>query len=1794
MDNSCSTTVCGTGEWGGPAPGDPSTDVVLTATATYGGIQVAWGYPTTNPHAVAHTLLYRSTSDNVATAVELAVVSGSTYFDRIATEGNYFYWIKIVSVNGTVGAFVGPASATARNRGEDTVADLIGKIAADTLSENLKKDVLKITQTSEELRQEILDRIAANNALQGIVGGLQTDLEDAITYMGTESIERREGASAIVGEMLLIAAANAENAAAITEERTARVDALSAVVTDVTTLQAATEDYAIALQEEATIRAEETGALFAEKYVKIDLAGNVSGYGLSARVDPDGSTSNFRVSADKFSISSPNYVGTTAPPANMRHQGKVWIDTTAGAGNEVVRWWNAGTNAWSLVPIESAQPFVYYASPTTLSDGTIIQPGLYVNSALITKLRADQIDTRGLTIKDAEGNIIFGSGTGLDWGSIGGTNKPQDGATRNVFRGNWVTGSAYAVGDTVMDGGNGWSAKVAHDAVAGNRPPASGVGNTWWAAYTVKGADGSSGIDGLTIVAPNTSHTLPATSAGVVSSYTGSGTTIQIYEGSAALGAVASLTTTNSQFTVGTPYVSGTSSITVGGRTYSSITATVAQHSTMSSTGDECVITYPITLRRANGTVVNMSVQQTITKSRAGSTGATGSTGADGAMGPAGPKGDTGTQGIPGTPGANGVTLYTWVKYANDAVGTGISDSPGGKSYIGVAYNKTTATELDDPALYTWSLIKGDQGIQGPVGPQGSPTYTWIKYANDASGSGMSDASTGKTHIGIAVNKSTATEGTVASDYTWALIQGPKGDQGTQGIPGTPGATGTTLYTWIKYADSPTTGISDFPSGKAYIGVAYNKTTATESVAYADYSWSLIKGDQGIQGNAGTPGQTTYTWIKYADSSSGTSMSDSPTNKTYIGIAVNKTTNVESTAAADYTWALIQGPKGDTGTQGIQGPVGPQGQATYTWVKYADTPTTGISDFPSGKKYLGIAYNKTTATETETYSDYSWALIQGEQGQQGPAGLQGQATYTWVKYADDALGDGISDSPTNKAYIGIAPNKSTATESMVAADYTWSLFQGPQGIQGIKGTDGSTLYTWIKYADTPTTGISDFPSGKAYIGVAYNKTTASETETYADYSWSLIKGDQGIQGNAGTPGQTTYTWIKYADDATGTTGLSDSATGKKYIGIAPNKLTAVESTTPGDYTWALIQGPQGPQGEQGEQGLPGQGQVKGVAFFKSAAVSVSAPSGGSFTSPTPTTADWSDGVPAGTAPLWQSTRLFTSDGLSPQQATWTTPQKVANTTSVKYQFSLNNSTWSDTASVDSLYMRTGTSLDGGASWSYSAGVKIKGEIGPVGDTGPAGPALVLLVSRTPSFTATDGVLDAGQPNIVFTATLEGDIDPGTATYAWTVTGTQTQPALGNTASITLTAAQFGVATSAIVQCTVSGISDQVAVHRLNKSTAAAGATVGADGSNLKTGLGVNMVFNGDYTDGAAGTYAGYYTTGSAPLIGHNLASHTLQGEGTAYVYLTTTPAANSVFDADVVNGAAGKLFPVQAGKRYEVSAWFNSHRCSGAASVLFYNSSGGQISQSFANSIAYQSGISSMADLRQSWGIFTAPVGAVSAKVILRATATGAATPYLFFSRVYFGEAGAVQTEASAWSPGRGISQITPGNASTYIADASIAKAQMGVASIGSAQIESAAVDTLKVAGNAITAASTASVSISAGTDVTRYSNAVVYSAPANTAITVLVIVTGRTGSSSGSTTNLRRLILRWGFGTDSSAHTELLDTGQSPWIGDFFSMSALVTIPANEFRYFSICMENPSQNTTSMTANINFFAAKR
>lgn len=73
-----------------------------------------------------------------------------------------------------------------------------------------------------------------------------------------------------------------------------------------------------------------------------------------------------------------------------------------------------------------------------------------------------------------------------------------------------------------------------------------------------------------------------------------------------------------------------------------------------------------------------------------------------------------GDQGVPGTPGANGKTPYFHIAYANSADGrTGFSvDDSVNKLYIG-QYTDYTPDDSTDPARYSWTKIKGEQGTAG-------------------------------------------------------------------------------------------------------------------------------------------------------------------------------------------------------------------------------------------------------------------------------------------------------------------------------------------------------------------------------------------------------------------------------------------------------------------------------------------------------------------------------------------------------------------------------------------------------------------------------------------------------------------------------------------------------------------------------------------------------------------------------------------------------------------------------------------------------------------------------------------------------------------------------------------------------------------------------------------------------------------------------------------------------------------------------------------------------------------------
>jgi phage minor structural protein len=116
-----------------------------------------------------------------------------------------------------------------------------------------------------------------------------------------------------------------------------------------------------------------------------------------------------------------------------------------------------------------------------------------------------------------------------------------------------------------------------------------------------------------------------------------------------------------------------------------------------------------------------------------------------------------------------------------------------------------------------------------------------------------------------------------------------------------------TLYTysWIK---------KDM-SGNTIAG--YSKTTKNITVTPTDLVSNVATFICTITTNLGVTltadysvtnindGSSTYSWVKYADDANGTNMSDDPTGKRYLGLAVNKTTSTESTIATDYTWSPL-------------------------------------------------------------------------------------------------------------------------------------------------------------------------------------------------------------------------------------------------------------------------------------------------------------------------------------------------------------------------------------------------------------------------------------------------------------------------------------------------------------------------------------------------------------------------------------------------------------------------------------------------------------------------------------------------------------------------------------------------------------------------------------------------------------------------------------------------------------------------------------------------------------------------
>ena len=648
-----------------------------------------------------------------------------------------------------------------------------------------------------------------------------------------------------------------------------------------------------------------------------------------------------------------------------------------------------------------------------------------------------------------------------------------------------------------------------------------------------------------------------------------------------------------------------------------------AQTITVDASGvaDKAVYSFKATV--AGKVVASQSV--TITNVNDGAKGAQGPQGPQGPQGLKGDPGATGIPGQAGADGKTSYLHIAYATNSTGTAGFDVSNATG-KTYIGQYTDFTSADSTDPSKYTWSLIKgdKGDKGDTGPQGPQGergiagatgatgSPgpkgadgrsSYIHIKYAPVINPTDSQITDTPNAYIGVYTDYNQA-DSTSASAYTWSKWQG---EDGANGVAGAKGADGRTTYVHFAYANS-TNGQTNFSTsyfdGALYMGTLTDYTQ-TDSTNYAAYTWSRLKGDkgdkgdqgaqgiQGLQGPTGTQGvagpkgndgKTQYTHIAYANSADGvTNFSTSDSNRAYIGMYVDFNIN-DSTTPSDYSWTLV---KGADGTQGIPGKPGADGKTPYfhtAWSYSADGTDRFTTVYPNlnlldgTKDFSGDWWGRENVQTDGTYKGLTVVKrtnIWGGISKTFIAPKDG--TYTFSAYvkssgnnADILRYTNINGAlDTEKAPIKVLGHDfdwlrdsftvTLKAEETISTSYNINTGSGADTIlwtAGHKWEEGSTATPYMQSANEATT--ADWPS---YIG-QYSDFTQADSTKSTDYTWSLIRGNDGKDGANGKDGLAgkdgvgiKTTVITYAISTSGTTAPTTDWT------------SSVPSLVKGQYLW---------------------------------------------------------------------------------------------------------------------------------------------------------------------------------------------------------------------------------------------------------------------------------------------------------------------------------------------------------------------------------------------------------------------------------------------------------------------------------------------------------------------------------------------------------------------------------------------------------------------------------------------------
>lgn len=489
----------------------------------------------------------------------------------------------------------------------------------------------------------------------------------------------------------------------------------------------------------------------------------------------------------------------------------------------------------------------------------------------------------------------------------------------------------------------------------------------------------------------------------------------------------------------------------------------------------------------------------------------------------AGADGGQGIQGIPGRDGVDGTSSYIHIKYSpvENPTDEMLTEVPA--AYIGICVD----TNLNDPTTassYTWSRFNGKDGKDGTPGTNGrdgTDSYVHFAYAQSSDGSVNFSVVEyeGATHIGVYTDN-IKEDSTDYKKYAWSQIRGEDGTSVT--IESTevvyiPSDNGTTPPDANSMATSDGKILVDHNGNEIATNkwlttipeviegsYLWTRTTVNYSDGHSTVTYSVSRqgidgtdGIDGINGRDGRDGSSNYVHIKYSAYPNPTDNQISEVPSDYIGICVNDVIKDPDTASS-YTWSKFAGKDGEDGIPGKNGYV------HFAYAKSADGKDGFSKSEFTGATYIGV-YSDNIQADSGNYKDYAWSLIKGADGKTPVKGVDyfdGVSSYLWIRYATDANGTGMTQTPSSATkYIGTA-STTTSTAPTQASAYKWSKYVGENGTAGENG------YVHIAYADSADgkTGFdTTVGTDKKYIGQYTDNIEADSTDP-SKYTWTLIKG----------------------------------------------------------------------------------------------------------------------------------------------------------------------------------------------------------------------------------------------------------------------------------------------------------------------------------------------------------------------------------------------------------------------------------------------------------------------------------------------------------------------------------------------------------------------------------------------------------------------------------------------------------------------------------------------------------------